>query len=136
MYSEYAGIGNRPSPRYHGHPASSVGHPVVGTRVARPSPLRWGPSMIRPTVRDDVPRLLELTAGTGLFMRYDLDTLEGVLDDYFSDPDANAGEEHACVTCEEAGTIVGFAYYAATEYADRTWFVWWIAVEKGTQGRG
>jgi len=95
--------------------------------------------MIRPTVRDDVPRLLELTAGTGLFMPYDLTTLAGVLSDYFtppSDPDANDADEHACMTCEEDGRIVGFVYYAVTEYADRTWFVWWIAVEKGTQGRG
>jgi len=93
--------------------------------------------MIRPTARDDVPRLLELTAATGVFMRYDLDTLEGVLADHFtSDPDANGPEGHICVTCEVDGRIVGFAYYAETEYADRTWFVWWVAVEKGTQGKG
>jgi ribosomal protein S18 acetylase RimI-like enzyme len=94
--------------------------------------------MIRPTAREDVPRLLELAAATGVFMRYDLETLDGVLADYFapSDPDANGAEQHVCVTCEDAGRIVGFVYFAETEFADRTWFVWWIAVEKGTQGRG
>lgn len=84
MYSEYAGIGKRPSPRNHGQPATSFGQPAVGTRVARP--FAWGVAMIRPTVREDVPRLLELAAATGVFMRYDLETLDGVLTDYFPPP--------------------------------------------------
>ena len=43
--------------------------------------------MIRPTVPADTPRLLELTAQTGLFRPAEIDTLKEVLDDY---PDLEA----------------------------------------------
>jgi ribosomal protein S18 acetylase RimI-like enzyme len=93
--------------------------------------------MIRPSVPADVPRLLELTEGTGLFSAYDVETLEGVLDDYFSEELEDNGEhDHLCFSDERDGRVVGYVYYAPTEYADRTWYLWWIAVEKSGQGRG
>lgn len=93
--------------------------------------------MIRPSVPADEPRLLELTAETGVFVDYDIETLEGVLDDYFdSESDANEEGNHFCATDERDGRIVGYVYYAETDYADRTWYVWWIAVDKTGQGKG
>ena len=93
--------------------------------------------MIRPTTPADRPYLESLTAGTGLFSAYDIETLGGVLDDFLSsDAAENEDANHVCVTCEYDGTVAGYIYYAETEYADRVWFVWWVAVDKGTQGRG
>ena len=93
--------------------------------------------MIRPTTPADLPRLLELTAGTGLFAGHDIDTLQGVLEDYLdADPAENEDANHVCVTCEHGGAVTGYVYYAETEYADRVWYVWWVAVDKGAQGRG
>jgi ribosomal protein S18 acetylase RimI-like enzyme len=32
--------------------------------------------------------------------------------------------------------VTGFAYYAPAAMADRTWYLYWIAVEKAKQGLG
>jgi ribosomal protein S18 acetylase RimI-like enzyme len=89
--------------------------------------------MIRPVVPADVPRLLELTAATGFFKPADVEALREVLDEYFAEPPAG----HQCVAFEEdAGRIVGYAYYAEASMTDRTWYLWWIAVDPTIQGRG
>ena len=87
--------------------------------------------MIRPTVPADMPRLLELTADTGFFKPADVETLREVLADFFDEPDG-----HRCVTHEDGGRIVGFAYYAEASMTDRSWYLWWIAVDPSTQGKG
>jgi ribosomal protein S18 acetylase RimI-like enzyme len=87
--------------------------------------------MIRPAATDDVPRLIELTATTGFFKPHDVEALREVLDDYFGDPG-----EHRCVVYEDGGKIVGYAYYAEASMTDRTWYLWWIAVDPTTQGKG
>jgi ribosomal protein S18 acetylase RimI-like enzyme len=87
--------------------------------------------MIRPAVAADVPRLVELTAATGFFKPADVETLQGVLDDFFEEADG-----HQCVVYEDGGRIVGYAYYADAPMTDRTWYLWWIAVDPNTQGKG
>jgi ribosomal protein S18 acetylase RimI-like enzyme len=89
--------------------------------------------MIRPTTPEDTPALLAIAAGTGVFKPMELDALEEVLDDYHAF-DWEAG--HVAVTLEEGGRPVGFAYYAPAAMTDRTWYLYWIAVEKGTQAKG
>lgn len=89
---------------------------------------------IRPTTPEDTPSLVALAGGTGAFKPTDVGTLEEVLDHYHAE--ARAGEGHLCVTAEEDGTVLGFAYYAPAPMTDRTWHLWWIAVSKGTQRRG
>ena len=42
--------------------------------------------MIRPTVPSDAPRLVELTAATGLFRPDEVETLRDIFDAYFTDP--------------------------------------------------
>lgn len=86
--------------------------------------------MIRPTVPADAPRLVDLTAATGFFRPDEIDTLGGVLADYFAGPG-----EHACFTSAN-GAIDGYVYIGPEEMADRTWYVWWIAVDPAAQGRG
>lgn len=87
--------------------------------------------MIRPTVPADADRLVELAAATGFFRPDEIDTLGGVLADYFADPG-----DHACYTSEPAGGIDGFVYIGPEEMTDRAWCVWWIAVAPAAQGRG
>jgi ribosomal protein S18 acetylase RimI-like enzyme len=87
--------------------------------------------MIRPVVPADVPRLLELTAATRFFKPIDVEALREVLDDFFADPGG-----HQCVAYEADDRIVGFAYYAEAVMTDRSWYLWWIAVDPSTQGRG
>ena len=88
--------------------------------------------MIRPVTPDDTERLVELTAATGFFRPEEVDTLRGVLDDYFG----GASEGHACFASEADGRTDGYVYLGGADMADRTWYVWWIAVDPTTQGRG
>jgi GNAT superfamily N-acetyltransferase len=89
--------------------------------------------MIRPTIPADTPALIALTQGTGVFKPHDIDTLRDVLDHYHAETHAHG---HRCVTDEEDGRSIGFAYYAPADLTDRTWHLWWIAVSKQIQAKG
>jgi ribosomal protein S18 acetylase RimI-like enzyme len=89
--------------------------------------------MIRPTVPADTTILLVLARETGVFKPTEIQALQEVLDDYHAD---NQAEGHVCVTCEEEGEIIGFAYYAPASMTVFSWYLYWIAVHKGTQARG
>jgi len=88
--------------------------------------------MIRPTTPADTDRLIELTAATGFFHPHEVETLGGVLADYF----AAASDDHACYVTEADGRIGGYVYIGTEEMSDRTWYVWWIAVDPAGQGKG
>src|SRR5271157_4120473 len=90
-------------------------------------------SMIRPTTPADKPILMALAEGTGVFKPMEIEALGGVFDEFFSDYQAQG---HECITYEQDGQLLGFAYYAPTWMTDRTWYLWWIAVTKEVQARG
>src|SRR5437870_6151667 len=89
--------------------------------------------MIRPTVPEDTPSLVTLAEGTAVFKPMEIQALREVLDDYHAH-EKEIG--HCCVTCEKDGKIIGFAYYAPAAMTDRTWYLYWIAVNKHVQARG
>jgi ribosomal protein S18 acetylase RimI-like enzyme len=89
--------------------------------------------MIRATVPEDTPALVALTTGTGLFTKLDIQALQEVLDDYHA---VNKSWGHECVTYEQHGQIIGYAYFAPAAMTEGTWYLWWIAVSKDVQARG
>lgn len=89
--------------------------------------------MIRATVPADTPMLLTLAEGTKVFKSHEIVALKEVLDDYHK---ANHENNHHCVTVEENGQILGFAYYAPAAMSDRTWYLYWIAVRIDIQAKG
>ncbi len=89
--------------------------------------------MIRPTVPEDTPALLEIARGTGVFKTMEIVALREVLDDYHAVMRAIG---HISVTYEDEGRPIGFAYYAPAAMTDRTWYLYWIAVAKHTHARG
>lgn len=89
--------------------------------------------MIRPTVPADIPRLLALSTATGVFKPHEIQALNEVLDDFFA---TNHALGHVAVTYEHQGQIAGYAYYAPAAMTDRTWYLYWIAVDPGVQARG
>jgi ribosomal protein S18 acetylase RimI-like enzyme len=89
--------------------------------------------MIRPTVPEDTPTLLQIAEGTGVFKPMEIVALQEVLDDYHGGAQE---EEHRSVTYEQDGHVIGFAYYAPASMTDRTWYLYWIAVGKTIQARG
>jgi ribosomal protein S18 acetylase RimI-like enzyme len=89
--------------------------------------------MIRPALAEDSAKLLALTAGTGVFVPFEVDVLGELLDDYHA---GTCGENHVVVVSEREGKILGYAYYAPDVMTDRSWYLYWIAVVKDSQGQG
>ena len=87
--------------------------------------------MIRPATPADAERLVVLAEATGFFQPHEVDALRGVLGAYFGDETG-----HACYASESGGRADGFVYLGEADMADRTWYVWWIAVDPAAQGRG
>jgi ribosomal protein S18 acetylase RimI-like enzyme len=89
--------------------------------------------MIRAALPADTPTLVTLTEATGVFKPHEIIALQEVLADYFA---YNHKHDHVCVIDERHGQIMGYAYYAPAAMTDRTWYLYWIAVNKATQARG
>jgi len=89
--------------------------------------------MIRPVTDADTDALVNLTAGTGFFKPLELDALREVLDDYHS---TNQEQGHRAFAWEEGGHVLGYVYHAPTPMTDRSWHLYWIAVDASQQGRG
>jgi ribosomal protein S18 acetylase RimI-like enzyme len=89
--------------------------------------------MIRPARPTDTDTLVAMAADTGVFKPLEVDVLRELLDDFHDG--AEAAEARAVVV-EDAGRVIGFAYFAPTPMTDRTWHLYWIAVDKTVQARG
>ena len=89
--------------------------------------------MIRPTIPSDSEAIVRLAEATGVFKPIEIQALGEVLDDYHA---TNHRHGHLSVTFEQAGDILGFAYYAPAAMTDRSWYLYWIAVKSHTQARG
>jgi len=89
--------------------------------------------MIRQTIQEDTPALLEIARGTEVFKPLELVALGEVLDDYHAKEQANG---HRSVTYAVDDRVLGFAYYAPAAMTDRAWYLYWIAVAKTIQAQG
>jgi len=87
--------------------------------------------MIRPTVPTDTPALLNIAEGTQVFKANELVALREVLDDYHS-----VRGQHQAYTFEADGKIIGLVYFAPAAMTDRTWYLYWIFIEKHLQAKG
>jgi GNAT superfamily N-acetyltransferase len=89
--------------------------------------------MIRPTVPVDTDALVAIAASTDVFKPIELVALREVLDDYHAIEHKNG---HIAVTLELHDKPAGFAYYAPAEMTDRTWYLYWIAIDKNVHAKG
>ena len=90
--------------------------------------------MIRPTEPSDTEPLVRIAEGTGVFREMEVQALREVLDDYHA---METGHLHRSVTLlDDIGEIRGLAYYAQAAMTDRTWYLWWIIVDKANQSKG
>ena len=89
--------------------------------------------MIRPVTPDDTDPIVALTAATGFFKPLEIDALREVLDDYHA---ANRDEGHRAFAWDEGGRVLGYVYHAPTPMTDRSWHLYWIAVDSSSQGHG
>ncbi len=89
--------------------------------------------MIRSATPADTETLVALARATGVFQPHEIVALREVLDDYHA---ANEADGHVATVLEDANGIAGFTYYAPVAMTDRTWELWWIAVDPTRQGQG
>src|SRR5947209_6088031 len=89
--------------------------------------------MIRPATPAGTDALVAIAAGTGVFKPTELEALREVLADYHA---SNRGHGHLAVTLELHDKPAGFAYYAPAAMTDRTWYLYWIAVDKNVHAKG
>lgn len=89
--------------------------------------------MIRPARPEDVAQLLPLAERTGMFQPHELEALRELLDDYFA---ALQQWGHRARVWESAGLPLGLVYYAPAPLTDRTWYLYWIVVERTRQRQG
>ena len=89
--------------------------------------------MLRPITPDDTPALCAMTDATEFFKPAEVETLEEVLNEYH---DIYAEQGHKAWGWEEGGKLLGFTYHAPAIMTDRAWYLYWIVVEKGLQGKG
>jgi ribosomal protein S18 acetylase RimI-like enzyme len=89
--------------------------------------------MLRPTAPDDTPALVALADATRVFKPHEIVALQEVLDDYHA---VNHTYGHVARTWADATGPVGFVYLAPTAMTDRTWELWWIAVDVRSQRSG
>lgn len=99
----------------------------------RERPSLGGKQLIRQTTPEDIPALIALAEGTGVFKPLEVVALREVLDDYFA---FEHEQGHRSLTYERRGRPIGFAYSAPAAMTDRTWYLYWIAVAKLSQARG
>ena len=89
--------------------------------------------MIRPILPHDTTALVDIAEGTGVFKPAEVVALREVLDDYHRE--AHARGHHASAF-ERDGRPIGFVYFAPASMTDRTWYLYWIAVDKQVQAKG
>lgn len=89
--------------------------------------------MLRDATPADTDRLCTLADGTGVFKPHEIEALREVLDDFH---DTNHEFGHLALVWDDGGPLPGFVYLAPTAMTDRTWELWWIAVDKSLQGKG
>jgi len=89
--------------------------------------------MIRPTYHADAAQIVDLARDTGVFKPMEIEVLHELLDIYLNYPQQ---EDYRFITFEQDGQVLGFACYGPTSMTDRTWDLYWIAVQKSTQARG
>ena len=83
---------------------------------------------VGPAHRAQVERL---TRETGLFRETEVDTAVELLDEHLAGDD-----EYRFVGAFDADALSGFACWGPTPGTDGTWDLYWIVVDRASQGRG
>jgi len=99
---------------------------------ARPVTAGSSAPQIRGSDADDVPICVSLAEGTRVFTPHEIVGLQEDLASYF----AGNEPQDRMLTLEHAGRIVGFAHYGPAEITQGTWYLYWIAVDRHSQGHG
>ena len=107
-------------------------HAEIPAQVPRSAKVEGGVE-IRRTVPGDVEPLMKILAGTDFFHDNELEIAEEVLLDAVND--FKISDYRSYIACVD-GKPVGWICWGATPCTDKTFDVYWLAVDKKIQGKG
>jgi len=88
---------------------------------------------IRTASSSDSPSIEEITARTAVFTAEERDCVKELWDDFLLNGEKSS--YHFCVCCEEQA-VIGYACYGKHALTEKTYDLYWIAVDPGVQGKG
>ena len=92
-----------------------------------------GARVIRPAAPGDRPVVSALAVAAGMFPPEDFSVSDGLMADYFA---GQRERGHGCLIDEEAGEVLGVAYFLPKPATNGTWELLMIAVRPDQQGQG
>lgn len=101
------------------------------------------PPRLRDLTSADADRVLEITRITGVFREDELRIAEEVFADCVSHPGPSGGKEgdplgrpYYGLGAELEGKLVGWICWGQTPCTERTWDLYWLAVDPAAHGKG
>jgi ribosomal protein S18 acetylase RimI-like enzyme len=101
------------------------------------------PPRLRDLTSADAPRIAEITRVTGVFREDELRIAEEVFADAVSAPGPSGGVEgdpsgrpYYSIGAEIEGRLVGWVCWGETPCTERTWDLYWLAVDPAAHGKG
>jgi ribosomal protein S18 acetylase RimI-like enzyme len=88
---------------------------------------------IRPATQKDKTTIMRILGTTSEFKPAEVIVAEEVIDSYFRDP---GGSGYHVMVAETGLGVVGYICYGPTPLTEGTWDIYWIAVDKESQGQG
>lgn len=90
--------------------------------------------MIEPAQEDDGPEILLLTANAGVFKPTEVATVAEIWSEYLREGPEGSG--YYLIVYRESGELLGYACYGPHPLTERTFDLYWIAVDRAHRGRG
>ncbi len=82
--------------------------------------------------RLDRGRYVAIGESTGVFTPHEMQAFKEILDRYEERPDT----DYYILEERDGDRLLGYLVYGEAPMTERTWEIYWIAVDKGAQGRG
>jgi ribosomal protein S18 acetylase RimI-like enzyme len=89
--------------------------------------------MIQLAIPEDLEAIIALAIAAEMFADDETEALRQVLADYFG---GKSNEGHVWLVDKEVDKLRGVAYYGPALMADRTWYLYMIALQPESQGQG
>lgn len=89
--------------------------------------------IIRPMTSKDKSAVMRILQNTPEFTPAEIVLADEVIDSYLFNPDESG---YFTLAAESDSTILGFVCYGPTPITEGTWDIYWIAVDRVTQGKG
>ncbi len=90
---------------------------------------------IQTPLPQDVPTILRIAEGTGVFTKHELRVVGELLETYFN-PKPHDDYEFLIYRNGDPNGVAGFACFGPTPLADRIWDFYWLGVDQHQQGAG